>query len=67
MYQYTIQSEFQFDDLVNFNATHCSGRGRILDIAVGKEGLIYYIIILDDGNSVGGIYPHEVTRVVDCA
>ncbi|MCE9534595.1 MAG: hypothetical protein K8T89_26265 [Planctomycetes bacterium] len=63
MYKFSFESPFKFDDIVEFKASHASGRGRVMDIALGSDGKIYYMIIRDDGDAEGGIFPHEMRLI----
>ena len=60
MHTFTIQSEYTFDDLVEYDAPHAKGRGRIMDIVLAHDRQVYYIILDDNGDGIGGIYPEHM-------
>lgn len=63
MYTFSFESQFNFNDLVDFESSHASGRGRVMDIVLGFDQKVYYIILRDDGDSFGGIFAHEMRLV----
>jgi hypothetical protein len=64
MHRITFDSPYYFGDVVEFTSQNGSGRGQVVDIVLGNDRSVYYIIEPDDGgNLIGGVYPSEMRLV----
>jgi hypothetical protein len=65
MHQISFQSPFYFGDLVEYqHPDYGSGRGRVIDIVLSDNAMVYYTLQCEDGVSRSGIYPDEM-RLAD--
>lgn len=60
MYRFTINSQFNFGDNVEFVSPHTSGKGKVTDIVLEQTGRVYYLICDEAGDLHGGIYPEQM-------
>ncbi len=65
MHRITFDSPYTFGDRVLFKTTdhRGSGEGWVMDIIVGYDQSVYFVIKDDEGDLHYGIYPDEMTAV----
>ena len=63
MYTFSLESQFNFSDVVEFENANEVVRGRVMDITLGFDGKIYYTVLLKSGDAIGGVLPEHLRLV----
>ena len=60
----TFTTPYAFGDRVTYKSkVNGEGAGKILDIVVQEDGLVYYAILLENGSIQSGIYRDEMKLI----